>query len=103
MFNFGKKEDKSKVLSREDEIRTKYGLTEMQAEITENAAISSFGTMNIDYFLERYAPNFIKLIMDSKSNYIWQGKYMELQKRYDELEKKYEYLVRGNQNNQIIK
>lgn len=104
MFGFGKKDDKEPVdpstLPYPEQVRLKYGLSPRQVESIMSRYNGGYGTYNIDYILEMYAPNLVAKVNNIEEACIWEGRYHEsramyktLLKRFDELQKNYNELV----------
>ena len=82
MFGFGKSDSKPKKREWYDTIRDKYGMDYGVDVDAKNKLYASLGTSNLDYLLERFAPNFINNVANVQYHKeradAWEARYNEL-------------------------
>ena len=99
MFGFGKSDSKPKKREWYDTIRDKYGMDYGVDVDAKNKLYASLGTSNLDYLLERFAPNFISNVADVKQAQdeasCWKGRYYELLDEHRALYKRFDKLLKN--------
>ena len=96
MFGFGKSDSKPKKREWYDSVRNRYGFSENDDAHIWNLMSGTLGTSNLDYLLERFAPNFMRNVADvqhyKERADLWEGRYHELNEDYKILMKQNEGL-----------
>ena len=97
MFGFGKSDSKPKKREWYDNVRNRYGYSDGDDADIRHKMYGSLGTHNLDYLLERFAPNFINNVANvqyyKERADLWEGRYHELVTVHRELLERFDKLL----------
>ncbi len=95
MFFFGNDKKENSTPSWEQTVRDKYGMSKNGEGHVVNLICQTFGTDNLDFVFERFAPQTLGNVKNVETSSIWQGRYIELQDQYKKLLTRYDELQRN--------